>query len=261
MYAGSGESRGYQRREECFVNEIKERQFRGYTFGSRLPLEDEQMEALLRLIEGRSGGAYPSSQEVTHPHNVLGGRGIVYGGGIEGLGDVVLKGYLRGGWLKLLVADRHLRIGAGRSRHEFEILETVRTLGVNAPEPLVFIEKGGLLYNAWLVTREIAEAKSLIDIAKRDGARGLRLLESLSHQMGTLIQNRIYHVDLHPGNAVVSKDDAVFIVDFDKAIQYIGSRNELRDRYLRRWRRAVIKHGLPELLSEGVCLNLRNIYD
>jgi len=40
-----------------------------------------------------------------------------------------------------------------------------------------------------------------------------------------------------------------------------GSPFELRDLYLRRWRRAVIKHGLSPMLTELMSLSLRSYHE
>jgi 3-deoxy-D-manno-octulosonic acid kinase len=76
-------------------------------------------------------------------------------------------------------------------------------------------------------------------------------------QLYLLIEEGIYHVDLHPGNVLVDNNHNVYVIDFDKARCWTGPKNELRDLYLHRWRRAVIKHNLPETLSEIACLHLR----
>jgi hypothetical protein len=51
----------------------------------------------------------------------------------------------------------------------------------------------------------------------------------------------------------------VHVVDFDNARPFDGSERDLRDQYLRRWRRAVIKHNLPETLSELMAMELRQV--
>ena len=60
---------------------------------------------------------------------------------------------------------------------------------------------------------------------------------------------------------LVDHEDQVYLVDFDKAKRFSGPLNELRDHYLCRWRRAVIKHELPETLSEMMSADLRQNFD
>jgi 3-deoxy-D-manno-octulosonic acid kinase len=168
-----------------------------------------------------------------------------------------MKPYYRGGILRHLVQRTYIGFGPSRSTRELYLLCRVRELGVAAPEPVAALTHGGLFYRAWLVTKEIPEAKTLADLMLHDEERGRAAMEKLVPHVSKLVQNRILHVDLHPGNVLVGNDDAVYIVDFDKARDYVGAVPKLRDHYVLRWRRAVLKHGLPDLLSEMMSLGLR----
>lgn len=216
----------------------------------------QQVQEVINLIEHPTVLQQPSE----HAH-CLSGRSAMLGGSIDGVGEVVMKTYRRGGFLRFFLGHLHMRLAQSRSRKEFKMLERVRELGVNAPEPVAYIEYGEFWYKAWLVTKRIPGAETLIDIAYQDESRAIALGKEVARQIGKLIKHGVYHIDLHPGNIVVSKDCEVFIVDFDKAYNFSGGLNDLRDRYLRRWRRAVLKHGLPEVLSEAISLELRNNYE
>jgi RIO-like serine/threonine protein kinase len=130
-------------------------------------------------------------------------------------------------------------------------------VGVRAPEPIAFASRGGLFYDSWLITREIPKKSSFAEIDPNDQERLKGLISDTVNQIGILIRNNIFHIDLHPGNVLIGKDDTVYLLDFDKAYIYQGKRNDLRDLYLLRWRRAVIKHRLPESFSELLCPGLR----
>jgi 3-deoxy-D-manno-octulosonic acid kinase len=82
-------------------------------------------------------------------------------------------------------------------------------------------------------------------------------MKSAVDQISRLIDNDIYHVDLHPGNVVVDREDRVFLVDFDKGYVFRGKKEKLRKKYLARWERAVRKHRLPIMLSEIMFSGLR----
>ena len=84
----------------------------------------------------------------------------------------------------------------------------------------------------------------------QDETLARRAANSVTEQISLLIQNNILHVDLHPGNVVVDDQGRVFLVDFDKGRIYSGSKTDLRDRYIARWRRAIIKHRLPMMLND-----------
>jgi 3-deoxy-D-manno-octulosonic acid kinase len=151
-----------------------------------------------------------------------------------------------------------LGVGRSRSQIEFEMLETVRSYGVNAPMPLGVIKRGAVFYSNWLVMQEVSNARTLVEVQTGDGEETHRAMTGLAGQLALLIRHRVLHVDLHPGNVLVSPDGAVHIVDFDKAYFFRGGAQALRDLYLRRWRRAVIKHGLSPVLSEMMSLALRS---
>jgi 3-deoxy-D-manno-octulosonic acid kinase len=148
-----------------------------------------------------------------------------------------------------------------RSRLEFNILADARSVGINAPEPLAYIERGEFLYQAWLITRQIEGGMNLIEYSKTYPSMTSVALSALADELRKLINQKIHHVDLHPGNVVIIGDatsvKSAWIVDFDKAYKYSGNKNVLRDKYLRRWRRAVIKHRLPEVYCEVISLALR----
>lgn len=190
------------------------------------------------------------------PVKPLGGRTMVYPIQLTGVGSVMVKPYSRGGIIRWMVSNRYLRWGESRAELERCLLRKVRSLGVNAPEPVASITEDVLWYRCWLLSREIEGHVTLADLSLRDQDAALAALEKLMPQLTILINNDILHLDLHPGNVLVKSDDSVWIVDFDKATVNRGSEAKLRDLYARRWRRAVIKHGLPDVLSEFICHRL-----
>lgn len=200
-------------------------------------------------------------QPVVGRRALLAGTNCISVGDIEGLGRVVVKHYRRGGVLSRFVSSTYLRWGEIRSRMELELLLKARELGVAAPRPVGFVVKGGLLYRTWLATEEIPDHHSLAEVALKDLDRAESLLDEVGRQIALLIQGGIYHIDLHPGNVLVDGANRIYIVDFDKAEQFRRGRNALRDLYLFRWRRAAIKHGLPETFSELMCLRLRSRFE
>jgi len=169
---------------------------------------------------------------------------------IDGIGSVVVKYYTRGGLIRHLVKRRYLKTGKTRGQIEYHLLQKVRSLGINAPKPIAFAYRGHLFYLAWLVTREICQPLTLAQLSRQNEEHARGAMKSAMEQIFVLIQNNILHVDLHPGNVVIDKNDRVFLVDFDRGHLYHGSKEKLGARYLARWQRAVIKHRLPEMLGE-----------
>ena len=84
-------------------------------------------------------------------------------------------------------------------------------------------------------------------------------MQSTAEQITLLVRNNILHVDLHPGNVVIDDRRQVYLLDFDKGRIYRGSREKLKDRYIARWRRAVDKHRLPDMLNDALRTELKTI--
>ena len=175
------------------------------------------------------------------------------------LGQVAVKRYLRGGIIGNFINSLYLRSSKTRSQLEFERLRQVREKGVKVPEPLLYVSKGALFYRAWLVTRKIENSRTLADISLENEDALHEPMEKLVKQVELLIRLGIFHIDLHPGNVLVRDDGEVYLVDFDKSLDTVTDLNELRNGYIFRWRRAVIKHRLPQYLCETFCLGLKSI--
>lgn len=188
---------------------------------------------------------------------ILGGRGSVKLGNVRGFGDIVLKEYYRGGFIGKFNRYYFLKSTKSRPQIEYDFLVEANSLGLNVPKPLGYIIKHNLIYRGWLVTEMLNSKWNLANLSMSDEERTRLLVHSVVDQILKLIENKIFHVDLHPGNVLVDEDNTIFLIDFDKARYFSGTKNKLRDLYLHRWRRAVIKHNLPEYLSEYICAGLR----
>ena len=210
-----------------------------YLFGGGGPLSPVQMDALASLFE-------QGAEAVDAP---LGGRMSVKHADLPGMGRVVVKQYFRGGMVRHLVKELYFRWGKSRGQREFEMLAQARSLGISAPEPIAFACTAGLFYRAWLVMREIEGCRTLAEVSLEDAARGRGLMAAVKGQVSMLVDSMIRHVDLHPGNVLVDSDNRLFVIDFDRAYIYRGSRDGLRRVYEARWDRAVEKHGLPMCLA------------
>ncbi|MCB0318760.1 MAG: hypothetical protein KDD56_08375 [Bdellovibrionales bacterium] len=226
--------------------------FGEYSFSSNSEISESVLNELLHLLEKKS---------LNFSDTVLGGRSALIQGEVPGLGKVVVKHYSRGGLLRRFIKDFYFRIGKTRPEREYQLLKEVAQIGVLAPEPIAAIKKGSLLYQGWLAMKELPSQLSLADYCLENDADIEAPMHELTKQIDLLINNKIFHIDLHPGNAIVDQLGKVYVLDFDKAVTFLGDKNTLRDKYLCRWRRAVIKHKLPEILSELLCIGLRKNYD
>ncbi len=188
-------------------------------------------------------------REPTPPGSGLEGRSRMPTCELADVGPVVVKIYIRGGLMGRCNRHRYLRWGPTRSEQEFGWLQQVRQLGIHAPEPVAAVHRGGLFYRCWLVTRRVSGALPLTQFSRRHPEGLASAMAACGRQIARLVQNRILHPDLHPGNVLVDPRGKTWIIDFDKAAVYRGRRPNLADRYRRRWRRAVRKHDLPPELA------------
>jgi 3-deoxy-D-manno-octulosonic acid kinase len=225
------------------MNQIKP--YDSYHFGSLSEIGDQQLKQLVRFFN------LPKNSV----DSALGGRTSITVARLQGIGSVVIKYYRRGGAIRHLIKKRYLKYGKTRCQIEYELLQKVRSLGINAPEPVAFAYRGRLFYQCWLVTREIQDHQTLVQISRSNEEQARIVMKAVVKQVSMLIKNKILHADLHPGNVIVDNQNQVYLLDFDKGGVFPGDKNALRTRYLRRWNRAIQKHGLPEILSEVNAFN------
>jgi len=217
-----------------------------YWFGTCLDLDQAAKDQLFRLFEKPS----------TDSGGILSGRSGPVLADIPGVGAVVVKHYRRGGLVRHFVKDRYLGVGIPRPRHEYEMLDTVRTLGVSSPEPLLWAVQGRFFYRAFLVTRRIEGHRSLSEIGADDPTRCRSAVEEAAGQIRLLIENRVHHVDLHPGNIILDAEGQVYVIDFDKARRVSWPPEKLAAAYVGRWKRAVEKYSLPAFMTDQLIAGL-----
>ena len=228
---------------------LQHQKYRNYRFGSFSAIPNEDLELLTEMIK----------DFVPRQTGTLYGRGVVRYCNLPNLGKVVIKQYLRGGLLGNLIGSAYFKLGSSRAETELSFLQEALESNIRVPAPLIAIEEGKHFYRAWLVLQEIPEARNLVDIANKDEAIARVVVEEAAKEIAKLIKARILHVDLHPGNVIVSAENEVYLIDFDKARRFKGRLRGLRDYYLCRWRRACLKHALPEFVNEIMSLNLRRL--
>ena len=207
-------------------------------FGLSFDLSDQQLQQLISVFNSPTATV----------ESALGGRAAIATTQLEGIGSVVVKHYFRGGLVRFFSKRRYLKWGKPRCQAEYELIQKVRRLGINAPEPVAFAYRGVLFYQGWLVTREIKHHRTLAEISLANEHYAHTVMKTVVQYLSTLVNHRILHPDLHPGNVIVDQKNQVYLLDFDKGGVFSKGKNRLRNRYLRRWNRAIQKHGLPEIL-------------
>ncbi len=217
---------------------IHKRVYRGFSFGSTVKLSVRSLDRLIWNI---------TCWEDLLPQ-ALDGRGPVHYMNLPETGAVVIKSYRRGGLMALLIKDRYLRTGKTRSQREFEFLSHAARAGVSVPRPLIYISGGYPLYRAWLVTQRLKEHKSFAVLATENPEAALKLMPLISENIHILIRNKIFHVDLHPGNVLIHESGIPYIIDFDRARFTANSPQRTAELLQIRWEKAIFKHHLPPVI-------------
>jgi len=230
------------------MNSIFRLTYEGYRFGAVEKLPPQDLQSLVSRFIRPDRSAMAST---------LGGRRSVSKTELECIGPVVVKHYRRGGFLSQFVKATYLKQGKPRCQIEFEQMQLVSKFGVSAPEPVAFAYRGNLFYQAWLITKEIRHQQSMAQLCIAAPDLAQMAIQSLCDQVSNLLDHGILHADFHPGNVLVDRQNRVYIIDFDKAANFKGSRERLKKKYIDRWRRAVDKHGLPKMLDDLMRTNLR----
>ncbi len=234
--------------------------YRSFAFGSSVKLSGETFEKLIAIFEfqpSNSGDFFNDSMgqsnidpDFNGEKKVLNGRGTVKSIYIPEAGNVIIKKYKRGGLISCFNKKTYINFrGKIRSKREFEMLFMAKKAGVNVPFPLAYVSRGNLFYRAWLITKEINQCQNFAEVAVQNRERAMKIFPEISGSVKKLIRNRIYHVDLHPGNVLIDADDRNYIIDFDKAFCFMGSVKKLSRFYRKRWARAVVKYDLPDFMS------------
>ncbi|SDT84208.1 lipopolysaccharide kinase InaA family protein [Desulfobacula phenolica] len=212
---------------------------RSYSFCCRHYLKTASLDMLINIFKS-------TSKDETA---ILEGRVAPRFEVLPEAGPVVIKAYKRGGLISRINNDRYLKIGQIRSRREFEFLIAAKKAGVRVPDPVAYANTGFPFYKTWLITKEIKDHSSFVILCRKNKEKAQALIPEISNNINILINNKIHHVDLHPGNILMDGNNNIYIIDFDKACLCLKNKARLAIAYQQRWSRAVHKYKMPEDLA------------
>ena len=192
-----------------------------------------------------------TNKKVSKNINPLGGRAEIVIKNLPDLGMVVFKNYFRGGFISFFNKRHYLRCRQGiRPLNEILFLLEMKNLGIPVPDPIAAYYKGRYLYRGGIVMKYINSPYTLAEYSIKNEKKAKEIFyEKFYPVYEKIIKNNIYHPDLHPGNVVVSNEEDIFIIDFDKAEYFDGLPFYLREKTESRWNRAVSKYNLPSFLA------------
>lgn len=163
-------------------------------------------------------------------------------------GPVVLRQYLRGGWVARFNRQSYFFSTVNRSRpfREFHLLATLYQQGLPVPRPVAALcEHHGIISTGALMTTRISSAQTLADILSvSDGSPDFNA--GLPGRIGSCIRRfheaGVWHADLNARNILLDAELRVFLIDFDrarytpgKAVRGGGNLNRLKRSLLKLW--------------------------
>ncbi len=131
-------------------------------------------------------------------------------------GPVVLRQYLRGGWVAKISRQSYFFSTVSRSRpfREYHLLAALYDLGLPVPKPVTALcEFHGIISSGALMTARISSAQTLADVLPGN--------EGIWGDVGKCIRRfhdaGVWHADLNARNILLDADLRVFLIDFDRA--------------------------------------------
>ena len=195
------------------------------------------------------------------------GRGKVAVFNIDGVGKIVLRQYLRGGWLRKFVKETFLNLKSyPRPIAELHVLQYLFEKGVNVPYPVGVILRRkffGLFYKGFIATTLVEGTENFLDMlnSNRLNEKEAQHLASLSGQeAGKMLALNVFHPDLHLGNVLIQTviktegentmlGTKAWLIDFDKAFVFAKDKiKEYQKKTLSRWTRSAEKHGVADMV-------------
>lgn len=182
-------------------------------------------------------------------------------------GRVVLRQYLRGGWVAKLNRQGYFFTTVERSRpiREFNILTRLYEQGLTVPRPVAALcEHHGLISTGSIITARIPGARTLVDFfpGNRSGlAPGANFWKSVGECIRRFHNAGVWHADLNARNILLDEEMRVHLIDLDRA-RYTPGQPVNGKRNLERLKRSLDKlwpvDGAEEL--QAAWLQLRAAY-
>jgi len=178
-------------------------------------------------------------------------------------GPVVMRKFLRGGWVAKLSRQSYFYSGVERSRpfKEFRVLVKLTELGLPVPRPVAAIcEHRGLVSSGALITARIPDVTTLADLIignKVDPDSLVTLWERIGACIRQFHDAGVWHADLNARNILLDDQLQVFLIDFDRAkfspdnaVDGAGNLNRLKRSLAKFWP----ADGVPDMQASWTLL-------
>ena len=138
-------------------------------------------------------------------------------------GPVVLREFLRGGWVAKLSRQSYFFTTVARSRpfREYHLLAVLHEQGLPVPRPVAALCKHhGIVSSGALMTARIASVQTLADMLPGNPG-GANPQADLWENIGKCIRRfhdaGVWHADLNARNILLDDGLKVYLIDFDRA--------------------------------------------
>ncbi|MCK5771468.1 3-deoxy-D-manno-octulosonic acid kinase [Algiphilus sp.] len=131
----------------------------------------------------------------------------------------VLRRYRRGGLPGRVVSQRYVWPGLFRTRpfREYRLLERLHGEGFPVPAPVAAgVWRAGAAYTGAIAITRIEGVRTLGERLEAAPA-GVPFWTALGTLLGRLHASGVHHPDLNVANVLVADDDALWLIDFDRA--------------------------------------------
>jgi len=138
-------------------------------------------------------------------------------------GPVVLRQYLRGGWVAKISRQSYFFTTVSRSRpfREYHLLAALYDQGLPVPKPVAALcEFHGVISSGALMTARISSARTLADVLPGNNEGNdldVGLWESVGKCIHRFHEAGVWHADLNARNILLDENSQVFLIDFDRA--------------------------------------------
>ncbi len=132
--------------------------------------------------------------------------------------ELVLRHYLRGGFIRHLSHDRYIFTGMKNTRSiaEFDILTKLLEKKLPVPKPAATqVIKHGLFYEADLLTHKIPSAQDLVQVLQHTQAK--EFFQELGSVIAKFHQLGVFHADMNIQNILQDNQGKFWLIDFDRA--------------------------------------------
>lgn len=148
--------------------------------------------------------------------------------------EYVLRHYYRGGLVGRILHDAYFFTGLKNTRvwREFDLLERMQKMSLPVPQPIAArVTRKLWYYTADIIIARLPNARDLLDWLK-EGPLTAQQWQNIGQTLAKFHQHGIFHADLNIHNIMLSSEQQVSLIDFDRGRQLTPAKN---------WQQANIK--------------------